>query len=255
MKRETPAQNLIQGPGTSLAAWQSSCALAKVPVITHRQLLSTHQRLVVVAPHPDDEILGCGGLLAAMKGREAQVLMVSVTDGEASHQGSRQWTAQRLRQHRPLESALALERLGLDVKALQWHRLSLPDSAVARHEDDIAQHLIALLRPGDRVITTWRHDAHSDHEAVGRATAQAVLHRHAQLIEVPVWAWHWAAPQDPRIPWARARKYLLDPQTLALKRQAIAAHVSQVTEQDQAPAVLSSEAIERILQPFELVFL
>ena len=72
-----------------------------------------------------------------------------------------------------------------------------------------------------------------------------------RLIEVPVWAWHWARPDDARIPWARAHKYLLDPQVLAQKRQAIAAHVSQVSP----PAVLSRETLERLMQPFELVFL
>jgi LmbE family N-acetylglucosaminyl deacetylase len=42
---------------------------------------------------------------------------------------------------------------------------------------------------------------------------------------------------------------------LARKRQAIAAHASQVSRDGQTPAVLSGETLERLLQPFELVFL
>ena len=255
MKAGQPlAESLIRGPGTSLAQWQSSPALARVPMISHRTLVPQGSRLVVVAPHPDDEILGCAAILAGMQGREADILMIAVTDGEASHPGSRQWSPARLRQQRPLESVHALQRLGLDTQALHWQRLSAPDSAVPDHEDHLAARLMALLEPGDRVVTTWRHDGHCDHEATGRATERAARQKQACLIEVPVWAWHWAHPQDPRIPWARAHKLMLDPPQLARKREAIAAHVSQVNADGDNGAVLSDDAIERLLQPFELVF-
>ncbi|MEJ5056625.1 MULTISPECIES: PIG-L deacetylase family protein [unclassified Pseudomonas] len=250
-----PAQNLIRGPGTTLADWQSSRALAQVPTITHSELVPRGQRLVVIAPHPDDEILGCAGLLAGMQGRETDILMIAVTDGEGSHQGSLTWPASRLRQQRPLESARALEQLGLDVDALKWQRLGLPDSGVAEQERQLIEWLTTVLRPDDRVVTTWQLDGHCDHEATGRATALAASATNACLIEVPVWAWHWAQPQDPRIPWARAHKFLLEPKVLARKRRAIAAHISQTTADGQTPAVLDEETIERLMQPFELVFL
>lgn len=247
--------NLIQGSGTSLAEWQASDWLVQIPIITHHQLVPVGQRLVVVAPHPDDEVLGCAGILAGMQGREADVLMIAVTDGEASHPRSRHWTPERLRRQRPQESTRALARMGLDVNALDWQRLGLPDSGVPEHEALLTERLAAMIRPQDRVITTWRQDGHCDHEATGRATANAVAQQRACLIEVPVWAWHWARPDDARIPWARARKYMLDPQVLAQKRQAIAAHASQVSPEEQSPAVLGRETLDRLLQPFELVFL
>lgn len=159
-------ENLIQGPGTSLAQWQASDWLARVPTITHHQLVPAGQRLVVVAPHPDDEVLGCAGILAGMKGRETDVLMIAVTDGEASHPQSHHWTPTRLRRERPLESTRALARMGLDVTALDWQRLGLPDSGVAGQEGLLIERLAALIRPQDRVITTWRFDGHCDHEAL-----------------------------------------------------------------------------------------
>ena len=249
------AENLIQGPGTSMAKWRTSRALARVPTISHADLVPPGARLVVVAPHPDDEILGCAGLLAGMQGREEQVLLIAVTDGEGSHPGSTVWTAARLRQQRPLESVQALERLGLDTNAMNWQRFSAPDSRVPEHEEQLGAWLSAMLRPGDRVVTTWRHDGHCDHEATGRASAHAARIQHACLIEMPVWAWHWAHQEDPRIPWERAHKLLLDQPLLAHKRQAIDAHVSQVTADGTTAAVLSAETIERLCQPFEVVFL
>ncbi|WP_397453313.1 PIG-L deacetylase family protein [Pseudomonas sp. NA-150] len=248
-------KNLIRGPGTPLTEWQASLSLACVPLISHQALVPPGQRLVIVAPHPDDEVLGCAGALAGMCGRENEVLMIAITDGEASHPGSREWSRSRLRHQRPIESARALAELGLDVSTLCWQRMRIADSQVAAAEHRLTEHLQALLRPTDRVMTTWRFDGHCDHEAVGRATARAAAESAALLIEVPIWAWHWAHPQDPRIPWQRARKLLLDDELLERKRRAIAAHVSQVTAQGMASAVLPEETLERLLQPFELVFL
>lgn len=249
------AENLIRGAGTTLAEWQTSHSLACVPTITHQQLIPTGHRLIVIAPHPDDEVLGCAGILAGMRDREADVLMLAVTDGEASHPCSQEWTPSRLRQQRPLESLRAVDCLGLDANALGWQRLGFPDSAVAGQEDQLVERLLEVIRPGDRLISTWRLDGHCDHEATGRAAAFAASQRNACLIEVPIWAWHWARPNDSRIPWARARKLMLDAPVMAKKRRAINAHVSQVTTDGQTPAVLDQQTIERLLQPFELVFL
>ena len=246
--------NPLQGHGTPLSQWQASPTLQAVPAISHEQLVPLSCRLVVVAPHPDDEVLGCGGVLAGMRGREADLLLVSVSDGEASHPQSRHWTSERLRQQRPRESADALRRLGLDLTRLTWLRLGLPDSAVANHERGLAERLVQLLRANDRVLTTWRLDGHCDHEAVGRACARACETVGARLIEVPVWAWHWAQPSDPRLPWPHAQKLFLDRAVLALKQQAIAAHTSQLQADGETPPVLDAEVVARLLQPFELVF-
>lgn len=246
-------ENLIQGEGTPLRAWQSSTRLAAAPWISVAQLLDGAARLVIVAPHPDDEVLGCAGLLCALAGQEQSLLIVAVTDGEGSHPGSQHWTQAQLSQQRPLESRTALACLGLRSDAVQWHRLGLHDSAVAADQGYLLKQLRQLLRPGDRVLTTWRHDGHCDHEAVGRACAQVAGEVGASLLETPIWTWHWASPDDPRIPWERVRKLALDDATLEKKRRAIAAHASQVNPDHEQPAVLTEATLQRLLQPFEWI--
>lgn len=245
------------GAGTTLAQWQASRALRAVPSISRDLLLPAGRRLVVVAPHPDDEVLMCGGLLAHLAADDSELLLISVTDGTGSHPGSALWPEERLRVERPRESADALSRLGFDPRTVQWLRLGLADSAVADSHDALLQQLCATLRSGDRLLTTWRHDGHCDHEAVGRACASAAWQCQAQLLEVPVWAWHWAHPEDSRLPWLRARKLAVPAHRLKRKRAALAAHRSQVSADPSTgrPAILSPATLERLLQPFELVFL
>ncbi|MFQ6573976.1 PIG-L deacetylase family protein [Pseudomonas sp. UM16] len=241
--------------GTPWAHWQQSAHLARASWISPAQLCLPGQRLVVVAPHPDDEILACGGLLCSFHGREHALLLISVTDGEASHRRSRQWTEHRLRHDRPMESRHALQCLDLTVNDLDWRRLRLKDSAVARDEAYLVNYLIQLLTPQDVLLTTWQDDGHADHEAVGRACAQAARARGVRLVEVPVWAWHWATAEDSRLPWSRAHRIQLDEQSLARKRRAIAAHASQTRSDNGQDAVLPPALLECLLQPFELVFL
>jgi len=249
--------NPIVGQGTSLHLWQTSSHLAKLPVIDVLELVPDGSRAVIIAPHPDDEVLGCGGFLQLLAAAGRPLQLISVTDGSASHPGSRRWPVERLSAVRPQESAEALRRLGLPLLSLKWLRGGFADSHVAAREAELADFIARHLRPDDVVFTTWREDGHCDHEAVGRASATAAQRVGATLHELPVWTWHWATPEDRLVPWHRARKILLAPPLVARKRHAIHAFASQLEGDPHIglPPVLAPYVIDRLLQPFEVVFL
>ncbi|MFO2464239.1 PIG-L family deacetylase [Pseudomonas sp. 15FMM2] len=249
--------NPIVGRGTPQRLWEGSTRLAKLPVISVAGLVPPGSRAVIIAPHPDDEVLGCGGLLQNLAALGRPLQLISVTDGSASHPGSRRWPVQRLRVVRPQESAQALHRLGLPLHSLKWLRAGFADSQVAAQEDELEDFIQRHLKPTDVLFTTWREDGHCDHEAVGRASAKAALAVGARLVELPVWTWHWATPEDHRVPWHRAYKIELTAEAIARKRHAMHAFASQLEGDPQIglPAVLAPYVIERLLRPFEVVFL
>lgn len=254
--RLTPT-SLLQGQGTPLQAWQASRRLAQVPSINCAQLLAQGKRAVIIAPHPDDEILGSGGLLQLLNQHHYPLLLISVTNGSSSYLGGAHSTCQRLGIIRSQESAEALGRLGLPLNTLKWIHAGFPDAEVAQHEQELENFLLAYLQPGDVVFTTWRDDGHEDHEAVARASLHACAAIGAQCHELPIWAWHWAAPEDPRIPWQRARKLHLSREVQARKRHAVQAFASQLypdSGSDCEPK-LSPPILQRLQQPFELIFL
>jgi len=86
---------------------------------------------LVLAPHPDDETLGAGGLIAKLRRAGVPVTIVAITDGENAYAG-----IPRLGDIRVLEQSEAVQRLG--VPAHMIHRLHLPDRDVSGYEDRLA---------------------------------------------------------------------------------------------------------------------
>lgn len=244
----------IRGEGTPERMWRSWPQLHALERTSLEALAPPPSRIVVVSPHPDDEILGCGGALASWAQAGRDVLVVGVTDGEASYPGSLRWTPRTLANKRREERASGLTRLGLAGQACA---LAMPDGGLATHERLLVQTLEALIRPGDVLFTTWRHDGHPDHEAAARATAAAARTNGCRWREMPVWMWHWSRPEDVRVPWRLLRRLPILPEALAMKRDAIAAHASQLqpVHQEGLAPVLPDWALARLLRPAEFFFL
>ncbi|RIJ44083.1 SAM-dependent methyltransferase, partial [Clavibacter lycopersici] len=99
--------------------------------------------------------------------------------------------------------------------------------------------LLADAGPGTWVAAPWRGDGHRDHRVTGEVVAGLVgalpAGRGIRLVEYPVWMWHWATPDDPRVPWAALRALPLDARMREAKRAAIRAHASQVDPLSDAP--------------------
>jgi LmbE family N-acetylglucosaminyl deacetylase len=244
---------VIEGDGTAESHWRHWLAAARIPTRSMHQLLPANRRLVVIAPHPDDEVLACGGLIASHAAQGGRTLVIAISDGEASHAEVPNCDTLQLAAVRRAESAEGLRRLAaLDAKVL---RLGLPDGRVGEHADDLPHLLRCPLLPSDVVISTWRLDGHPDHEATAMAAARACLAARCRLLEAPVWMWHWAAPGDVRVPWHRLVGVALEPHTTTRKQSALAAHTTQLRARAaHCGPVLGAEIVTRAGRDTEYFF-
>ena len=218
--------------------------------------------ILVIAPHPDDESLGCGGLLAlsALQGSDVQVVVV--TDGSRSHPHSKAYPASRLAALREDETVAALAALGVPDGRL--HFLRYPDCGLPQRSEIAFKHaashlgsVIDFLAP-DTILVPWRRDPHSDHESTWALVNEAVtrMPRKLRWIEYPVWSWRFphteSAPQldDSFTAW----RLDITP-VLEHKKKAIAQHQSQlgaVVVDDPTGFCLQPAMLAHFERPWEL---
>ncbi len=176
-------------------------------------------RVVVVAPHPDDESLGIGGTVAMLGAAGASVTFVCVTDGEAAPA-----PLAHLARVRRAELDQAVRRL---VPSPRVVRFGLPDGRLAACTLELEARLSAEIGNGDVVFATLDGDGHPDHDAAGAAARRVADAAGAQLWWYPVWAWHWHDPATSPIT-TTGRRIGLAPAAMDAKRTAIACHRSQL---------------------------
>lgn len=184
---------------------------------------------LVIAPHPDDEALGAGGLIASLAKRGAALKVAFLTDGSGSHVGAPGWGARRVAALRASEARAALRALGLAELplALGW-RDAAPHASGSRAFERTVRRLVALCRRAGlrRVVATWDGDPHCDHQAAAQV-ARAVARRIGVTpLFYCVWGW---TRDDVEQALAQARPIVFHaPQHRGAARRALACHRSQL---------------------------
>ena len=142
-------------------------AAESLPLRPVREALADRP-FVVIAPHPDDESLGCGGLIADACRQGVSAKVVIVSDGAGSHPNSKAYPPERLRTLREEEATTGGRRTGLEARGDVF--LRLPDRFVP-HEGEEAERAIDVIADcvkeigAGSLFVSWRHDPHCDHEA------------------------------------------------------------------------------------------
>ncbi|HZB40577.1 MAG TPA: PIG-L deacetylase family protein [Ilumatobacter sp.] len=219
---------------------------------------------MVVAPHPDDETIGCGATIARKRARGTPVSVVIVADGRYAQSRSRAVSPSALAAIRAAEASAACEQLG--VRAEHLIQLGFEDNHVSGQEAALSAQLhdlLVRLQP-DEVLVVSDLDHHPDHRAVNRATYDALARWDGSPIvrEFPVWSWidgPWLDQRN-RSAVGRATHLVVQPlRALArgrpvkvsttgfaeVKRAALAAHASQTSAYTDEPewAVMDDELL------------
>lgn len=242
------AEPRIHGDGNAEADWARCQWLQDMAVVALPALLKGSRRLLVIAPHPDDEALGCGGLMWTARQSGLEVAVVSVTNGEACYPGM---DAHALATTRHAELLAAAATLGIPARNVR--ALGVPDGGVTGCETLVEERLAALVQPSDLVLATWEHDGHPDHEGTARAARRAATTVGARYASYPVWAWHWLDVNASRHRFNGGVRFELSPAARAAKRQAVARFESQLRSPARFEPILPPHVVARFDRPFEVV--
>lgn len=201
--------------------------------------------LIVVAPHPDDETLGAGGLIHHYAQRQLRVTLISVTDGEAACPEIKD-----LAQVRRAELCNALRALSAQEAVVI--RLGLPDGQVGKHRPLLAAALRSVALRGCLIVAPFERDGHPDHDAAGEVARQIARQQGLTLATYPIWAWHQATPAT----FAKRTlvEFNLSPEGRAAKHKAIHCHGSQLRERPGG-AIVPPHVLEYFDQDYEVFVL
>jgi LmbE family N-acetylglucosaminyl deacetylase len=238
--------------GTTEETWAASVRLRELPPVA----VPTANRVLIVAPHPDDEVLGAGGLMQRLVSASMDIEILALTDGEASHPLSATARTIDLAAVRASEVLTSLGHLGWDRPEVT--RLGIPDGHVGAFEGDVAAAIRRRLGPGDLCVAPWSRDGHPDHDAAGRASEAVSVEVGATLLGFLVWAWHWADPMGPDLPWDRLARLDLASSERDAKRRAVHSFRSQIRplgpDPEDAP-VLLPPVLRRFERDYEVYVL
>ncbi len=200
------------------------------------------QKVLIIAPHPDDEILGCGGTIRQWVNQGAQVTVAIVTKGTPLYPAAQVRTVRaEARQAAKRLGVSKLIFLGLPVTALHLipeHKLNAVFDRLINRQ--ILPDLVFLPFPGDR---------HEDHRQIFDAAMVALRcdGRRPPVRRVccyeTVSETHWTAPGlepafEPNI-------YADISETLADKLAAMRCYRSQLAAGIPARSIEAIEALAR----------
>jgi LmbE family N-acetylglucosaminyl deacetylase len=227
------------------------------------------RRVLVLAPHPDDETLGCGATIARARAAGDPVTVVAASDGRHSSRSAVLSPAE-LARRRSAELRAACAALG--VAGADVLELGFEDGTLGSATPALAELLAGLLaqHQPEVLLVPCAQDDHTDHRASHLALAQAVRRTPGDylVLAYPIWAWRngpwfpgvgvgrrlrlqaWSVRQATAGRWVRVPA---GPH-LAAKRVALAEHASQTTNLTGEPSwsYLHAEDCALFLQDSEI---
>lgn len=159
------------------ARWRELAALRSKLGDGPRIVTPKARRALVIAPHPDDEILVCGGTVARLTDAGARVTVLLTTSGDAS---LTDLPRSEIAVRREAEALAACAAIGVhDVRPLR-----LPDGELAGEQAQLRAAFEAVVdaTEPDLVLLPWFGDGHRDHQAVNTALATVTLPD-----DLPIW--------------------------------------------------------------------
>jgi len=206
MQRSPLLDNILERAATRF--------LRRIHRITHRMPVKLRaiekQRVLVVAPHPDDEVIAVGGNLALHQRLDSEVLTLFVTLDTVVRKG---------------EAERVARLLGFDYRFLAF-----PDGSISLHEPAVAHGIAKAIRSfrPEVIYCPFPGDHHRDHQSTSACTAAAVAET---CYQGEVWCYElWSCL------WPNIGVDILS--VVDIKREAIKCYASQVAYVDYVEGAL-----------------
>jgi len=178
-------------------------------------------RMLIIAPHPDDEVIGCGGLIARLMAEGRALQIIIMTGGEGSHRGCCNVSTTDIISARRGLTRNAMQILG--VPAENIHELDYPDGGIsAEHpQTEELRRLIAEIKPQSVFVPHWG-EGWPDHVRTAEIV-KSIVSPDVEMWEYCVWMWYYNVWRG--LDWKNAAVLKMTPTEHALKLRAMDAYI------------------------------
>jgi LmbE family N-acetylglucosaminyl deacetylase len=221
-------------------------------------------RVVVFAPHPDDETLGCGGTIAKKLAVGYEVIIVVMTDGRflllKSFGIDDDPSPEQVKEIRRGEVLRATKILGVPEKNIVF--LDFVDGTLKENEEIVEEKVAAILEKHvpSEVYFPFERDGHPDHQATNRIVRRAVKTLGIKPIMYCYTIMHRAARFGPIIEFLasifkRDRIYVDVSEFLPLKKEAVKEFKSELTAISPKQSKPHSKDFKKFLKKKEIFYI
>lgn len=178
------------------------------------------EQIVIIAPHPDDEVIGCGGLIIRLvtDGRLPHVIVM--TGGEESHRSCCELSVKDLKQARRKLTDDALRMLSIDRNHI--HVFDFPDGGISADDPEMTKlkELIDEINPDTVFVPHWG-EGWPDHVMAAKIVKE-IAPKQAAIYEYCVWMWYYNVWRG--LDWKNAYKLKMTLREHQLKLEAMDAY-------------------------------
>ncbi len=135
------------------------------------------QRILILIPHPDDEVVGCCAAILRARAQGAKVFGLYLTHGCHARETMWPWQRAQYESHvdrRLTEARIVAERLGIDIVGTSWR----PARTLWRQLPAVAEEIRAVLvqQAIDQIWVPTYEGGHPDHDAINGLIARLCNH-------------------------------------------------------------------------------
>lgn len=199
--------------------------ILRILVLIYQKPLPDHDNILIISPHPDDEIFGCGGLIIRQIKKNKKVSVIILTGGEASHAGCCNINTDKLKEKRKklsLEAAKITKTPQNDI-----YFMNFTDGNINKKDNEIEQleKIIKKINP-DAVFFTNAFEGWSDHIISGEIIKELLANKNTELFEYCVWLWfNMPIRKIFKIHWKKTQIIKLTNQEIELKNKSIDCYI------------------------------
>lgn len=197
------------------------CHIIYIRLFSYKSpIVNILKKAIIVAPHPDDEVIGCGGLISRLVAEGNAPHIIVMTGGEGSHRGCCNVSGVEIKSARRMLTRDALSILGVPIENI--HELNYPDGGISSEhpQTEKLKMLIDEIKPDSVFVPHWG-EGWPDHVKTAEIV-KSIVPDGTTIYEYCVWMWYYNVWRG--LDWKNAAALRMTPEEHILKLRAMDAY-------------------------------